>query len=286
MASVTLREHQAALYELLCEFDRICKKHDIRYTLFAGTLLGAVRHGGFIPWDDDADVLMLREDYARFLEVAQKETDAVRFFVQKEHSPHWPMFFSKLRLQGTSCIEKYIPKDFKTHMGVYIDIFPCDCASDCTLMRKCQYYASKIIVAKSLGRRGYVTNSNKKKLFIAVSRIFPMKLMRAIVLRSHKKENKLVHSFLSAGREYEKNVFPRAWLEETCPMFFENQEFMVTKHYEELLTMLYGDYMVLPKETDRVCKAHAVIVDLENSFETYAEYQRTMEIADYTRSIR
>jgi lipopolysaccharide cholinephosphotransferase len=106
MSSVTVREHQAALYELLCEFDRICRKHGIRYTLFAGTLLGAVRHGGFIPWDDDADVLMLREDYEKFLEVAPTETDPDQFFVQKEYSEHWPMFFSKLRLQGTACVKK------------------------------------------------------------------------------------------------------------------------------------------------------------------------------------
>lgn len=286
MATVTVREHQAALYELLCEFDRICQKYNIRYTLFAGTLLGAVRHKGFIPWDDDADVLMLREDYDRFMAVASKETDQLRFFVQKENTKHWPMFFSKLRLQGTSCIEKYVPKDFKTHMGVYIDIFPCDCAADREWLRKCQYYASKIIIAKSLARRGYATDSKKKKLFMAFSRIVPLKLVRRIVLLPNKKGSKLVHSFLSAGKKYEKNVFPRTWLEETCKMDFEDRQFSVTKCYDRMLTMLYGDYMVLPKESERICKVHAVVVDLENSYEKYAELQRNMKITDFTQSIR
>lgn len=63
----TLKEHQRALYSLLCEFDRVCKKLDVNYYLFAGTLLGAVRHGGFIPWDDDLDVIMHRDDYMRLL---------------------------------------------------------------------------------------------------------------------------------------------------------------------------------------------------------------------------
>ena len=112
MGQVTLIEHQAALYELLCEFDRICRKYDIRYSLFAGTLLGAVRHQGFIPWDDDADVIMLRDDYERFMMVSLEETQGTRFYIQREHSEHWPMFFSKMRLNGTACIEKYIPKDY------------------------------------------------------------------------------------------------------------------------------------------------------------------------------
>lgn len=286
MVSVTIREHQKALYKLLCEFDRICQKHGIRYTLFAGTLLGAVRHQGFIPWDDDADVLMLREDYERFLKIAPAETDTLSFFVQKEHSEHWPMFFSKLRLQGTSCIEKYVPKDLKTHMGVYIDIFPCDHAADSEWLRKIQFIASKVMIAKSLWHRGYATDSKKKKLFMTLSRVVPQKLIRFCVLLPQKKAPEYVHTFFSASKKYEKNVFPRAWMEESCQMFFEDKRFMVTAHYDELLTMLYGDYMVLPSEAERSCKVHAVIVDLENSYEIYAEYQRSMVITDYTKSIR
>jgi lipopolysaccharide cholinephosphotransferase len=286
MSSVTVREHQAALYELLCEFDRICRKHGIRYTLFAGTLLGAVRHGGFIPWDDDADVLMLREDYEKFLEVAPTETDPDQFFVQKEYSEHWPMFFSKLRLQGTACVEKYVPKDFKTHMGVYIDIFPCDCAADCGWTRKSQFLASRAMIAKSLERRGYATDSKRKKLLMALARFIPQGPTRAFVLLRTKRHSEYVHTFFGAGKKYEKNVFPRAWMEETQPMAFENGIFTVTAHYDELLTLLYGDYTVLPTETERASKTHAVIVDLSNSYEAYAEYQRSMTITEYTKSIR
>ena len=286
MGQATLTEHQSALYELLCEFDRICQKYGIRYTLFAGTLLGAVRHQGFIPWDDDADVIMLREDYERFLKVAIAETDGTRFFVQREHSEHWPMFFSKMRLNGTACIEKYIPKDYKTHMGVYIDIFPCDNTADIEWVRKYQYYASKVIIAKSLSRRGYSTNRKAKKLFMNMCRLIPLRLMRLMVLRPDKNDSKYVHTFLSASKKYEKNVFPRAWFEKTVYMQFCDRKFMVSKHYHELLTSLYGEYLVLPEESERTCKVHAVMVDLKNSYETYADYQRNMKITQYTRSIR
>ena len=286
MSQATLIEHQSALYELLCEFDRICQKYGIRYTLFAGTLLGAVRHQGFIPWDDDADVIMLREDYERFLKVATEETDTARFFIQKEHSEHWPMFFSKMRLNSTTCIEKYIPKDYKTHMGVYIDIFPCDRAADIEWVRKVQYYASKIIIAKSLNRRGYATNHKGKKFFMTMCRLIPLYPMRRIVVRSNKDDNTYVHTFLSAAKKYEKNVFPREWFEETVRMQFGDRKFMVSKYYHELLTSLYGEYMVLPKESERSYKVHAVMIDLKHSYEMYADYQRTMKITQYTRSIR
>ena len=122
----TLAEHQKALELILCEFDRVCRTLDIRYYLYAGTLLGAVRHQGFIPWDDDLDVLMDRDEYERFMRLAPGLLDGQTFFLQEEFSGNWPMFFSKLRLNGTACQETYHPKDSKSHQGVYIDIFPCD----------------------------------------------------------------------------------------------------------------------------------------------------------------
>ena len=91
-----LKKHQEVLFELLTVFDSICKKYAVPYQLFAGTALGAVREQGFIPWDDDLDVIMLRRDYNRFLELAPSALGE-GYFLQKEFSEHWPMFFSKLR---------------------------------------------------------------------------------------------------------------------------------------------------------------------------------------------
>ena len=109
--SVSLQDHQKALMVLLQEFDRVCRELEIPYILFAGSLLGAVRHQGFIPWDDDIDVMMLRKDYDRFMKEADRVLDQEKFFLQKEFSEHWPMFFSKLRMNNTACLEKYQPKN-------------------------------------------------------------------------------------------------------------------------------------------------------------------------------
>ena len=281
-----LRQHQTVLYELLQAFDAVCKKHNIRYMLFAGSALGAVRHGGFIPWDDDLDVVMLRPEYERFLKVAESELDGEKYFLQKEFSDHWPMFFSKLRKNNTACLERYIPRDPETHQGVYMDIFPCDNLADGTLPRKLQFYGSKIIIAKSLDRRGYLTDSRKKKLFMAACRLVPGGLFRKLVRREWDGDSAWVHTFLGGASSYEKNVYPRKWFEETVRLPFAGGEYPVSAHYDEMLTTLYGDYMTPLPEAQRGCKVHAELVDLEHSYTQYLGWQKTAGFQEYTRSIR
>jgi lipopolysaccharide cholinephosphotransferase len=279
------REHQMALLRLLQEFDRVCKLIGVNYTLFAGTLLGSVRHKGFIPWDDDLDVMMLRGEYDRFLSEAEQYINTEDFFLQKEFSEHWPMFFSKLRLNGTTCLEKYHPKDAEVHQGIYIDIFPCDDAAESGIGKKLQFYASKVVIAKSLYRRGYETDSVKKKTFMQICRLMPMKLFLSITKRG-KKGGREVHSFLAAARSYSKNVYSRELLTITELGEFEGGVYPIPAGYDRLLSMLYGDYMTLPSPDQRRKKQHAIFVDTKKSYKEYANFRDGMEFEVYTESIR
>lgn len=281
----TLEEHQAALTCLLEEFDRVCTALHIPYVLFAGTMLGAVRHQGFIPWDDDVDVVMLREDYDRFLREADTVLEQDRFFLQKEFSEHWPMFFSKLRLNGTTCLETFHPKDPAVHQGVYMDIFPCDTASRTAIGRRLQFLASKAVIARSLYRRGYVTDSLPKKVFMQVCRALPTAWLWRMTTRN-RGESPYVHTFYAAASAYEKNVFPRAWLTQRTSTMFEGREFPVPTEYDRVLTCLYGTYMQLPPLEQRRIKRHAVLVDLHNGYETYRDAHGQMTFETKTRSIR
>ena len=280
-----LQEHQTALTTLLKEFDRVCRKLDIPYILFAGTLLGAVRHQGFIPWDDDLDVMMLREDYDRFLAEAEGVLDREKFFLQKEFTQHWPMFFSKLRLNGTACLEKYHPRDPQTHQGVYMDIFPCDNAAGTGFGRKLQFLASKAVIAKSLYSRGYETDSKKKKVVMNLCRLLPVKPFLWLTKRGSG-DSSLVHSFLGGASSFTKNVYSRACFTDRMEMPFEDGRFPVPAGYDGVLRQLYGEYMVLPPEDQRTIKQHAILVDLENSYEVYQNYRDGMHFETYTRSIR
>lgn len=284
--TVPLQAHQNALYTILEEFDRICRILNIRYFLFSGTMLGAVRHQGFIPWDDDVDVVMLRPDYERFLKEAESVLDQQRYYLQKEFSEHWPMFFSKLRLNGTTCLEKYHPRDPKIHQGVYIDIFPCDNAYDNTLLRKLQFYASKVVIAKSVYIRGYETDSTMKKLVMQLCRLLPGKPFRKLCHGPGAGKSEYVHVFLGGGSRYEKSLFRREWFSGAVQMPFGEGSFLVPEAYDALLSCMYGDYMTIPPEEDRVCKVHAILVDLDRSYEEYEHYRDDMEFTEFSRSIR
>lgn len=280
-----LAEHQNRLTLLLAELDRVCKALGIPYILFAGTLLGSVRHQGFIPWDDDLDVMMLRGDYDRFLSEAPTVMNGDAFFLQKEFTPDWPMFFSKLRLNGTTCLEKYHPKTKGTHQGIYIDIFPADNAAKTSLGRKIQFYASKIVIAKSLRARGYDTDSTLKKAFMTAVSLLP----RGPFLKLTKggaSDSALVHCFLGGASDFSKSVFDKSFLQDRTESEFEDASYPIPTDYDKLLTVLYGDYMTLPPENERRIKSHAILVDVNNSYEKYEHYRDGMKFDVYTRSIR
>lgn len=281
-----INELQKIQLSMLKDFDAVCQRHRISYQLFSGTALGAVRHKGFIPWDDDIDVVMLREDYERFFDSASKELDSNKYYVQREFSEHWPMFFSKLRLNGTTYIEKYHSHDARIHQGIYIDIFPCDNLSDSRLMQKLQYIASKIVIAKSLYARGYETNSTVKKCFMQFCRILPTEPFKRLCIRRNDSSSLKVHTFFGGGKKFERSIYLREWFEQSVKMRFEDSGFPVSAHYDEMLRVMYGDYMIMPTLEQRVCKRHAAIVDINKPYTFHLEEQRNMKIEKYTESIR
>ena len=283
--TATLSEHQAALRVLLRELDRVCKQLDIPYYLFAGTLLGAVRHRNLIPWDDDLDVVMLRWDYERFLKEAPELLDSSLFTLQAEGPPHWPMFFSKLRLNKTACLEPYHPKDPASHQGVYIDVFPCDNAYSGNLARRLQFYCSKVIIAKGLDARGYVTESKAKKLFMFMCRLLPRSPFHRVV-RGPRKTGGFGHSLLGGASKYSRSVYPADCFASETLLPLGDEYYPCPVGSVQLLEILYGDYMRIPPESERACKKHAILVDLTRDHTCYKERWDGMTFETVTRSIR
>src|SRR5690606_2891856 len=137
--------------EILIEFDRICKKNNIKYQLFAGTLLGAVRHKGFIPWDDDIDVCLLRKDYNKFIQACKTDLDSRSFLQTYVTDKNCIIQFAKLRKNNTLFLESGI-SDCKTHHGIFIDIFPLDNVLPNTFCGKMQQKLLYIIGRINLSR--------------------------------------------------------------------------------------------------------------------------------------
>ena len=128
--SNTVKDLQCVLFDMLVQIDEICKENGVRYSLSSGTVLGAVRHKGFIPWDDDLDLMLMRDEYEKFLRIPQEAFSSRGLTLQKEYDTTWPLTFSKVRKNNTTYIERRLDVLEGAHLGVYIDIFPVDNLSD------------------------------------------------------------------------------------------------------------------------------------------------------------
>ncbi len=252
MSDTLLRKVQLTQLEIMIEIDRICKEHNLKYLLFYGTLIGAVRHGGFIPWDDDLDIVMPRDDYEKFLQIAKKELSDTYWLQSLETDPEYWLPFAKIRKIGTLYKEKsqeLLPDD---KCGIWVDIFPLDRASGKhSLLLKFRHYLIKTI-GFSLRKRqlGYSISAFSRRyipilLFWQLfSKSQIIKLQSSLMKSSNKPKNKFYVSLLSPYHIL-KEVYPINWLE-PVELEFENTILNVPKEFDGCLKQLYGDYMTPP----------------------------------------
>ena len=239
--------------EMLDELDRITKKHQIKYQLFAGTLLGAVRHKGFIPWDDDIDIVMPREDYERFIYACEKDLGS-NFFLQTPYIKGSPYAFTKLRRNNTLFIEKDV-ESIDIHHGIFIDVFPMDNVFlerkySRSIQRKLNFLmmvrAVKILKNKRKGIKGlYLFFMNC--LFRRPLQFYNLKIEAVAQRFKHKDTDYVAHLNCVrlekdyGGWYYRKDDFDNIQLFE-----FEGKLYPGPKRFHDLLTLEYGDYMTPP----------------------------------------
>ena len=241
----------AVFLELLCEVDRICRKYKIEYTLDGGTLLGAIRHKGFIPWDDDADIIFTRTEYRKFYKACKRELNTDKYFLQEYRTDKaYPWGYSKFRMQGTELIQpgqEHIP----FNKGIYIDVFVYDQVPDgwitrrihyvaCYAIRKCEYSIVGKLTAENVLMRWWYSKLDK----IPKDKLY--KWLMFLVAKTNK------------TYPYFRDVVKYGMLTESFDEYmdipFEDKTLRIIKDYDRYLTMLYGDYMKLPPEKDRVSK--------------------------------
>ncbi len=257
----TLRQLQMVELEMLIELDRICRKCGIRYTLTGGTLLGAVRHGGFIPWDDDADVSMMREEYEKFRKACETELDKERFYFQDmRNTAGYRWGYGKMRRKDTLFLREY-QQDMPYKQGVFIDIFPRDGVPDGRIGEKLHKFAC-FCVRKTLwspvGKKAH-PNIFMRKWFAILYRLSGTviyKIYDYLVKVSNKKETQYVRALTFPVPNGYKG-YKREWYAESVNIEFEGHTFMANRHYREWLEQEFGDYMKLPPEVQR--KVHPVV---------------------------
>lgn len=146
-----LNQLHAELYDILGETIRVCRKHNIPYFIIGGTAIGALYDQAILPWDDDIDIGMTRENYNRFLEIAPGELDDSYFLSWIKTDPHTPYYFAKVKKNNTLFVEEMF-KEVPMHTGIFIDIFPFDRIPDNKLLRKIQYEAVKFLNCCLMGK--------------------------------------------------------------------------------------------------------------------------------------
>lgn len=263
-----IRKMQIIELDMLKELDRICRANEIKYEIDGGTLLGAVRHGGFIPWDDDIDVRMLREEYEKFCDVCKTQLDEKKYFLQNyKTDPGYRWGYARMLRVGTF-FDREGQEMLTMRRGIFIDIFPCDGMPEsqpqkgifnlrCFMARKILYSVVGAVHEKNpIKRMGY-------------------KLLRHIPASvAHREFERLADKYRGQRTERNRELgwhgpeesigYKQSWMEDVCEIKFENLVVFAPKSYDEQLRHLYGDtYMQLPPAKDRKPKHTAVHIKIE-----------------------
>lgn len=253
----TLKELQDAEYEILCKYADFCDENNIEYALFGGTLLGAIRHNDFIPWDDDVDVCMDHKNFNKFVKKIKKHPIPGLHLSWVDTDPQHPYYFAKLRKTGTYMPEE-LCKDLDIHNGVWIDIFVYAAYPKNKKIAKLQerLYFLFVILSKiylfqlSDERRGETFEYSKKYKFISKLPFKVNGIIRKILFRMYTSLGSKKSEYITFN-DWSQNPKTPALRSSNTPLtkhIFRDREFNVAANYDQSLTFMYGDYMT-PIET-------------------------------------
>ena len=268
MERAILRQVQIMQLDILREIDRVCRENHIKWFLCCGTLLGAVRHNGFIPWDDDLDIGMLREDYDKFCRLAPEKLDK-KYSLQSWYTEkNYALPFAKVRMRNTLYIEAK-SRTFQEN-GFFIDIFPFDYAPESLEEQK--KYAAELndLFRLKLMKDGYKPwiekecINLKKRMGYFLYQLHARKYTQEEII---KKYDALAAIYSKGETVYRQRglrkleCYPAVWFQNLTECAFEGELFPVPEAYEKVLTKQFGDYMVLPPENEREDRHQIVHVD-------------------------
>lgn len=260
--------------EILDVIHAVCVNNNLRYSLAYGTLLGGVRHAGFIPWDDDIDLIMPREDYEKFLNVWDKEAPKGYILQNGRTDTDFTQTFTKIRKDHTTFIQSDEEKDKKYHKGIFVDIFPGDRVAPGKITNKIQYVLCAVFLLYS---RGFTSGSGG--LIGLIERIL-LKIPKEIQLYCRERLEKMI-GYWNDNKDC-KYFFPNT-IEECCDYFdsdifdeitdihFRNKKYHTVKDKDKMLQQCYGNYMELPPKEERVWRHHPIVIDFEKNYEELKE---------------
>ena len=271
-----MNDTQKKCYNILLEIDRVCRCAGIKYYLYAGTLLGAVRHNGFIPWDDDIDIVMMRKDYESFPSACRKYMDKDKFILQTIQSdPFANNPWMKLHDKNTAFLSGI--RRSGAMEGINIDIFPIDNVPDDEniLHNRAKYFDCMNLIYQWRFARVRKNVGWKMKIFQTLIKYIPPWNEKQF----KEKYNKKIQEYNSqntrrvvyfSNRKYMKKVIERSVFDKTVFLTFEERSFPAPAGWEEVLKGLYGEnYMKIPPKEQQITVHGTLKLDLEHSWTEY-----------------
>ncbi len=275
---IHMEDVRAVEQSILDQVSRICEENGLRYSLTYGTLLGAVRHGGFIPWDDDIDISMPREDYEKLMTLWPRLAPDGLVLDRCDLDPENWNAFSKIRKNHTTFLQFDSEREASHHKGIFMDVFPADRVPDTALARKLQFLDFSLML---LYNRGYSSGSGglvgigerillrlvPRKRYIALSQFFARRGRRW----NNRPGGKLV--FAVTIRDC-KRYYPADLYDHLKKIPFHGGNYFAYASPDGFLRIRYGDYMQLPPKEEQIWKHPPLLIDYTRNYEELPERER------------
>lgn len=268
-----LRRLQLTELEILKVVDKVCRDNKIDYSLYAGTLLGAVRHKGFIPWDDDLDICLTRENYNRFIKIWNANPPKGYILQNKENTPDFSQTFTKIRKDNTAFFQEGRGDAAGSyHKGIFIDVFPVDRMPNGKMARllfawRCmryQLFTREYVPIKSGGFVRVVSEIMLKCTPPSMRKKTRENLLKKIT--SYNRDTSL-HMVTTEVKATVTLPLPPDLMDEYMDIEFEGCLFRCNKKWDDALRLKFGDYMQLPPKEERTWRHYPVALDFEHNYE-------------------
>ncbi len=265
LTKAELKKLKLVELDILREVDRVCRKNNIQYSVAYGTLLGAIRHGGFIPWDDDVDIMMLRKDYDKFVDLIEVELRDEFMWVDAEKDRYYGHMFGKVMACNTVMLEKSQNQKRGFH-GVFVDVLPFDYVDEDNSISNKQAKKAHFIEKMIRCQSGYYFDQKGiKAIEYRIRRVLLQLVSRKFLLMQYKKnicKNKTnVVKCLSWNKSFSAELF-----DDYQDIHFEGEKVKCICGYDEYLKEIYGNYMKWPPKEEQVSHHFVTVLELDEYF--------------------
>ena len=268
----SVRDVQDKILEVMKYIDAICRKNGVVYYIMGGTALGAIRHGGFIPWDDDLDIFMTPAEYDKF-KAAMAADGNEKFMLQEWRTVKKHLEYAKVRMNGTTFIERAFQNRKDLQQGIYVDIMMLHKVPESGFIQKMVYYESKFVTLYGLSQRNRRPKSRAEALVLKLMKILPSQLIARMCYNSIYKYEDMKERFKwcywITPAKFRSGLFDKSFFEEPVDVPFEDTVLYGSKHIKEYLEYRYGDYMKLPSKEQQEAAVHAMIWDVNKDYTEY-----------------